>query len=52
MCHKLFSDILYNVLEIKGDVMAKKETGANANFGETGRIKKISLTSENIVQLR
>ena len=50
MCHKLFSDILYNVLEIKGDVMAKKEIGAS--FGETGRIKKISVTSENIVQLR
>ena len=30
--------------------MAKKETGAN--FGDIGRIKKISVTSENVVQLR
>ena len=30
--------------------MANKETGAN--FGETGRIKKISVTSKNVVQLR
>ena len=35
---------------IKRLVMAKKETGAN--FGDTGRIKKISVTSENVVQLR